>query len=431
MAGGVVLMVGFAFVMALTVAMKSPQPVPLFRKIRGIFGAMFWIIPAIGLIAFISTRSGFQNTAPPIPQVQVSVPMNQVIVPGHAPKDSEVKSKSRRDIKVTVNGQKIFEVSHGKSEPDSVSKQATVVAPDQSAVAIPSGGASVQQAEKSASTDTPVPPVAAQPVDVAEAPNQPEAPALPENPALAESPNPADTPQLVVPPKEVVRIEDEVRTAPRASASSEAGSVPQQVKTQLNRWIQGEQSGSMVRLVARGETDSRPNWSIPDALPSLDNSSPVFQSGRYTTANEALDDVTQKALVFIRRKYQTELNEAISISPALVNQHGVKDLVLEKYQKSIELSDGRTVLTPMYIAHLQLALGESLRNAVYADWKSQMVNRRLVSLSGGMALLTVLLGTASTYLRLNHATGGQYRTRLRMAAAAVVAAVGMAAAMIA
>jgi len=189
-------------------------------------------------------------------------------------------------------------------------------------------------------------------------------------------------------------------------------------------------------LTLRGEVNEAPTWSASEEIaveqnPDVDQVQPVFRSKRYAAREQAVDEVTKSAVRFLERKYQTELNSRVKIDPSLVDRLAVSELVVERYIKEFPLSEGDPVLNEMFIAHLRLNLGDPLRDAVYAQSRAQTVNQRLQVLGGGLALVTLLLGTVSTYLRLDDATGGKYRTRLKFAAAAVLAAAGMTAMVIA
>lgn len=189
-------------------------------------------------------------------------------------------------------------------------------------------------------------------------------------------------------------------------------------------------------LTLRGEVTEAPRWGLSEEVsaeagPELDPAHPVFRSKRYATTQSAVDEVTRSAVDYLQRKFRTELNSPVTIDAEMVDRLAVDQLVVEKFLKEFPLTEGEPVKTEMYIAHLQLNLGPQLRDAVYAQWRAQTVNKRLQVLGGGLVLVTLLLGTVSTYLRLDDATEGRYRTRLKMAAAAVVAAAGMTALVIA
>ena len=62
-------------------------------------------------------------------------------------------------------------------------------------------------------------------------------------------------------------------------------------------------------------------------------------------------------------------------------------------------------------------------------WREQIVERRLWTLGSLLGVFTLILGATATYLRLDAATSGAYRLRLKLATVALIVAGGMGVAM--
>jgi hypothetical protein len=85
----------------------------------------------------------------------------------------------------------------------------------------------------------------------------------------------------------------------------------------------------------------------------------------------------------------------------------------------------------MYRVYWQVQSTPAVRDFFLASWRSRAQEQRLVQAGIGFGLLTLLFGSAAGYYRLDNATGGRYRGRLRLAAAAIAVAGGVATALLA
>src|SRR5262249_31756632 len=110
-----------------------------------------------------------------------------------------------------------------------------------------------------------------------------------------------------------------------------------------------------------------------------------------------------------------------TVPVALIDQNAVNAIVGEVFDKDF----GNGVTGKMYRAHLRLDMNSSLRKALQGSWNNQIVNHRLIELGGILGLATLTLASLAGYYRLDDATHGQYRRRLKLAAAALVSAGGL------
>ena len=139
----------------------------------------------------------------------------------------------------------------------------------------------------------------------------------------------------------------------------------------------------------------------------------VFSSDPFVTEEDAARSLTPK----IAEVVQTQLDEGflpgdgLPVSVPLIEQHGVKESVLEQFDK--DLGIGKTRLVRLHVA---VQVTPELREAVHREWKTQVVSDRLTKYGTGVGVMTTLTALIAGYLALNQMTQGQYRWRLRLAA---------------
>jgi hypothetical protein len=176
-----------------------------------------------------------------------------------------------------------------------------------------------------------------------------------------------------------------------------------------------------------------PKLALPDAQ-SHDPHQFCLSSERFATLAEAEAHVTELAMARVRDLCAVEfpvIHDWLPRQPAsnprflidLMNQYGVKELVGEVMDW--DFKNGTT--GKMYRAHLRFDFSPGLRDALERRWQAETAERRLILLGSLLGLVTLMLGTAAGYFRLDDATGGAYRGRLKLAALAVIAAGSVAA----
>jgi hypothetical protein len=139
----------------------------------------------------------------------------------------------------------------------------------------------------------------------------------------------------------------------------------------------------------------------------------VFSSDPFVTEEDAARSLTPK----IAEVVQEQLDEGflpangLAVSVPLIEQHGVRESVLEQFDK--DLGIGKTRLVRLHVA---VQVTPELREAVHREWKTQVVSNRLTQYGAGVGVMTTLTALIAGYLALNTMTQGQYRWRLRLAA---------------
>jgi hypothetical protein len=173
-------------------------------------------------------------------------------------------------------------------------------------------------------------------------------------------------------------------------------------------------------LRVRGTASDPPDWAGKEPLPSRDGVLVALSSQRYATIGEAEENVTALAVDYLKKFYQDEypLRGEWTVPVSVIEQSALNSLVGEVFEKDF----GNGVTGKMYRAHLRLDICPALREDLHASWHDQVVARRLTELGGVFGLATLMLATCAGYFRLDSLTAGQYRRRLKLAAASLIAA---------
>jgi|GEM_PF-3193604 len=149
----------------------------------------------------------------------------------------------------------------------------------------------------------------------------------------------------------------------------------------------------------------------------------VLSSGRFATIEEAeeqLAPVVRKAVLAWFHESNPDYGRW-ELSDEVLKQH----LVHQRYVEKTVHDFGR-VTGEMYRLHLQVALGPALRETLTESWQQQTSVRRLKSLGGLSLFATFILATFAGYFRLDSRLQGRARNRLKVLAAAVILAGGVA-----
>ena len=159
-------------------------------------------------------------------------------------------------------------------------------------------------------------------------------------------------------------------------------------------------------------TTARPDW--VDRAPGIQGQTycVAVKSGLWTTDGECQQAI-QTAIVKAVDEYLTNYfgddraPQLVAIEPAYLRQHLVKQPV---YSETVDASVGS-----MRQLHALVEFDDDLRAELHRLWRQAFVSNRLRDAAGGFALVLAALGTLFAYLKLDLATGGQYRRRLRWA----------------
>jgi hypothetical protein len=138
----------------------------------------------------------------------------------------------------------------------------------------------------------------------------------------------------------------------------------------------------------------------------------AVKSGLWTTDGEcqqAIDGAITKALGEYLASYfgDDRAAQLVAIDPVYLRQQLVKQPL---YAETVDASVGT-----MRQWHALLEFDDDLRAELRRLWQQASVSNRLRDAAGGFALVLAALGTLFAYLKLDLATDGQYRGRLRCA----------------
>ena len=148
----------------------------------------------------------------------------------------------------------------------------------------------------------------------------------------------------------------------------------------------------------------------------------VIPGRQFATVEEAEADVARLA--------QQRIRQHISRSHGLPADWTVPEsllaestLVPRRHIETISRKSGRFSFN-VYRAWWEVSFSPAAEAVLEPVWQEQIVTGRLWALGGLVALLTLLTGTATSYLRLDAVTAGRYRGRLKLAAVLLVLAGG-------
>lgn len=180
-------------------------------------------------------------------------------------------------------------------------------------------------------------------------------------------------------------------------------------------------------LKVRKMSSEEPKWGTADNIVNGRELIPL-DSQRFATLAEAESQITELALARVREQYQRDYpllweRGTSAELVGLVDRYAVKDFVGEVLDKDF----GNGIKGKMYRAHLRLDFSPEFRDGLQQTWRGKAVSQRLVALGSVLGLATLMLGTAAVYFRLDDATQGAYRRRLKLAAVAMISAGSLAA----
>ena len=153
----------------------------------------------------------------------------------------------------------------------------------------------------------------------------------------------------------------------------------------------------------------------------------VLTSQQYATLDEAEQELLIKARSLLQEDFVNRSPDAgaWSIPEQLVRTEAVRKSHVEPIARTSGVSAFR-----VFRVHWQMELSPTVRDALYPEWRSQVVDKRLWSLGSLFGLFTLVVATTAAYLRLDTRTSGSYRRRLKLAAVSLIVAGGITAASI-
>jgi hypothetical protein len=171
------------------------------------------------------------------------------------------------------------------------------------------------------------------------------------------------------------------------------------------------------------ESEKLPDWTKTEIVDEEHRKLVVVSGGLGGSQKEA----EQNALEAARRVLGAEISRSYPRvrswlpSTDAVQTDAVRLSFVEKVHRKTQSSGVPFIV---YRAYNQIELSPAVYAQLISNWKEEVVPWRLELLGSCAALLTLTFATSAAYFRLNERTRGQYRGRLGLAAATVIAAGG-------
>lgn len=180
---------------------------------------------------------------------------------------------------------------------------------------------------------------------------------------------------------------------------------------------------SRTHLKVRGQPDkpgvARPSWIDEREMPGVSSRRFVIHAGPEASAvtleRAANRKIEQKIDDYLTLKYGPQAPAAIRPTTDYVRSTLIQQVYTETQTKSV---GGEEV--PVSDQWFLIDLDDAAVKHFNVRWREMVASSRIRWLAAGFAGILLVCGTVYTYLKADIATDGQYRNRLRAAAAAFI-----------
>ena len=181
-----------------------------------------------------------------------------------------------------------------------------------------------------------------------------------------------------------------------------------------------EAAGSPVRPTADAEeaaAEARPDWveAAPHKVGGVYRMTAMV--GPYSTrleCDQKLSEALQEKLdEYLETYLGPEAAGRVRLEPGYVRDHIAK----QQWEETKQFSVG-----PMIQVHVLMEFDRAANARIDEAWEKAIVTRRLGVVGGLGAVVLLLLSAVWTYLKIDLATAGRYRGRLRLAATVAILA---------
>lgn len=165
------------------------------------------------------------------------------------------------------------------------------------------------------------------------------------------------------------------------------------------------------------DADALPDWASGTELTTFPELSGVIKTSPYATQEDAEREAMLRLRVKLEEWFQRQQDFAGGWLPPeeIVLDSGV---VSERAIEKTKLTVGEFE-EPVFTAYWHITEPEDLKSQLFTAWRPEALKSRLWLLGGGLGLLTLLFGSMATYFRVDEATQGKYRNKLRVGTGAL------------
>ncbi|MCA9074180.1 MAG: hypothetical protein KDA93_04040 [Planctomycetaceae bacterium] len=165
------------------------------------------------------------------------------------------------------------------------------------------------------------------------------------------------------------------------------------------------------------DANALPEWAEETELTTFPELSGVIK----TSPNATQADAEREAMLTLRvslaewfERHQDFTGEWLPPEEIVLDAGVISERAIE--QTTLTVGEFEE---PVFTAYWHITEPEDLKSQLFTAWRPEALKSRLLLLGGGLGLLTVLFGSMATYFRVDEATQGKYRNKLRVGTGAL------------
>ncbi len=165
-----------------------------------------------------------------------------------------------------------------------------------------------------------------------------------------------------------------------------------------------------------------PQWVGLDKQKDGDTTLLALTSHHFANVEDAEKDAFNKAAQMVELELDRDSVSGAnwSVPSEILRNHCIRDRYVEKVERQMG-----SVTAELYRVHLLVQLSPKTREKLNDIWAQQVVENRMWVLGSFVGLATLILGTISSYFRLDALTQGSFRGRLKLASVSIISAGGL------
>ncbi|MCC7423831.1 MAG: hypothetical protein IT428_26500 [Planctomycetaceae bacterium] len=179
-----------------------------------------------------------------------------------------------------------------------------------------------------------------------------------------------------------------------------------------------------LEAAAPANASNLPEWTRTPVSTEGDKTLIVLSSNEHPTLSEAEAEVRERAIRAINADFEKSHPSSRAPFDWKVPEGAIR--FNRAHEEKVVHTVGNVTFT-MFRLHRQLEISDATREVAYGAWRQGLVASRLWGAGSVLATLALIVAAVSSYLRLDGATRGAYRTRLKLATVAIIVTGGLAA----